>query len=64
MKLSEIAEKVGIPVCEITREAIIQAREKGLITVNQEKKLLAELKKADNLWQPLAPGIANAASLW
>jgi hypothetical protein len=64
MRLFEIAEKVGVPVCKITPEIITQVREEGLITGKQEKKLLAELKKADNIWQPLTPGVTSAASLW
>lgn len=64
MKLSEIADVVGVPVCQITPGAIAQANEKGLITGGQKQKLLSELRKADRIWENSIPGIACAPSLW
>ncbi|MFH0955714.1 MAG: hypothetical protein V1801_00655 [Candidatus Falkowbacteria bacterium] len=65
MTLSEIAEKVGVPVVSLTLKSIQNAREAGKITRTQEENLLAELKKADGIWKnPVAPDIKIAKSLW
>jgi len=64
MKLSEIADKVKIPVGDITSKDIRTAKKGGLITREQEKNLLAELKKADSIWKMPVLGIRRADCLW
>lgn len=64
MRLSEIAAMVEVPVCNITSEAIKNAKARGLITEEQEENLLLELEKADGIWKNPVPAAGCADSLW
>ena len=64
MKLSEIAEKVGVLVVDLSSESIKRAVEKGVISRKYGEKLLAELKVADGIWKSPVPGPTCAKRLW
>jgi len=64
MKLSEIAEKVGVPIVNLSSGSIERAIKEGIISRKQGERLLAELKKVDGIWENPVPGAANAESLW
>ena len=64
MILFEIAEKTGISVTNLSSEVIRLFKISGLITRKQEKDSLAELKKADQIWENSVPGAGLATSLW
>jgi hypothetical protein len=51
MKLSEIAEEIGVPVCILTAEEIKWAGIRGSVSKQREVVLLAELKAADDFWK-------------
>jgi predicted transcriptional regulator len=68
MRLSEIAEKIGIPVDQIMAKHIKEARKKGMINCQQEKELIeekgqADITKADSIWK-MSVGIRRADCLW
>lgn len=64
MKLSEIAEKVGVQVVDLSSESIKRAVEKGVISRKYGEKLLAELKVADGIWKSPVSGVESAKRLW
>jgi len=64
MELYEIAGIARVHVCNLSSLSITKAREAGLITRGQEKELLADLKKADGIWENPVPGVVNANRLW
>lgn len=64
MTLFEIAEKVGVHVGDLSSKNIIQARERGAISRGEAEKFLAELKRADGIWQNQISDIPCASSLW
>lgn len=64
MRLSEIAEKVGVPVVDLSQKSISQAVKDGRITKREGKDLSAELKKADEIWANPIKGVPVAESLW
>jgi len=49
MKLSEIANEVGVEVCMLTAEVVKSAGTKGLITEKRAEELVAELEKTDGI---------------
>ena len=64
MKLFEIAEKVGVPVVNLSSGSIKHAIKEGMISRKQGEGLLTELNKIDGIWENPVPGVENAASLW
>ena len=64
MKLSEIAEKVEVPVVNLSAESIERAVKAGIISRKNGENLLTELKKADGIWENPVPGVKVAEHLW
>lgn len=62
MRLYEIAEKIGVAVVDLNQDSILQAERNGKISRGEAEKLLAELEKADNIWEN--GGAPVAESLW
>jgi len=63
MKLSEIAEEVGVPICMLTADEIKSAGKIGAISGARAEVLLAELQTSDGLWQEPKFGSINVYRL-
>ena len=64
MTLSEIAEKVGVPVVNLSSKSIERAVQEGSVSRKQGEKLLTALNQADCIWENPVPGVVSAKRLW
>lgn len=51
MKISEIAEEVGVQICWLSADEIRRVANSGAISQERAEILLVELKTTDGFWQ-------------
>ncbi len=64
MNLMEFSDMVGKSVSQLEVSDVLDNRQKKLLTNAQAKKLIAELKSADRVWQTSVPGLKCSDFLW